>query len=133
MLKGGEILMTTDGDSFTAVDRADDLSVAGDDAYTCPVEHPPYAPGRGVVGDGLVGQLHVRGHAPGHRYAQDATLHEPRPFARFVDRVLEGDLVFAVQGFGDSAGNGNKRAKAVIAEVRTIGRIDADRGASPSF
>ena len=28
MLKGGEILMTTDGDSFTAVDRSDDLSIA---------------------------------------------------------------------------------------------------------
>ncbi len=123
--------MTTDGDSFTAIDRADDLSVAGDDAHAGPVEHAPHAPGGGVVGDGLVSQLHVRGHAPWHRYAQDAALHKPRPFTRVVDRMLEGHFVFAVQGLSDRAGNGDKCAQAVVAEVCAVGRIDADRGVSP--
>ena len=96
MLKGGEILMATDGDSFTTVDCSDDLSVAGNNAHTRSVQHAPYAPGRGVVGDGLIGQLHVRSHAPGHRHAQDAALHEPRPFARLVDRVLQSYLILSV-------------------------------------
>ena len=96
MLKGGEILMTTDGDSFTTVDRADDLSVAGNNAHTRSVQHAPYAPGRDVVGDGLIGQLHVRSHAPWHRNAQDTALHEPRPLARFIDRMLQGYFVFAI-------------------------------------
>ena len=131
MLEGGEILIVIDCDALTAVDRADDLSVTGDDAHTSPVQHPPHAPGRGVVGDGLVGQLHIRGHTPGHRHAQDAALHEPRPFARFIDRVLKRYFIFAVQGFRDGAGNWYKRAQSIVAEVRATGWIDADRGMSP--
>ncbi len=131
MLESGKILMTTDGDSFTAVNRADNLSIAGDNAHAGPVEHAPYAPGRGVVGDGLISQLHVRGHAPGHRYAQDAALHEPRPFACLVDRVLEGYFVFAVQGLSDRAGNGDKCAQAVVTEICAISRKDTNRGVSP--
>ena len=96
MLESSEILVMIDCDALTAVDRADDLSVAGDDAYTCPIEHAPYAAGGGVVGDSLIGQLHVRGHAPGHRHTKDTALHEPRPLARFIDRMLQGYFVFAI-------------------------------------
>ncbi len=96
MFKGSEILMTTDDDSFTTVDRADDLSIAGNNAHTRTVEHAPYAPGRGIVGDGLIGQLYVWRHAPGHRHTKDTALHEPRPFARLVDRMLEGYFILAV-------------------------------------
>ena len=131
MLEGGKILMTTDGNSLSAVHRSDDLTVAGFDAHTCSVDGAPHASAGGVVHDGLIGQLHIRRHAPRHRHAQDTTLHEPRPFARFVDRVLQGYLIFAVQGFGDSAGYGDKGAQAVIAEVCAVGQIDAYRGMSP--
>ena len=123
--------MTTDGDSFTTVDRADDLSIAGNNAHARSVQHAPNAPGGGIVDDGLVGQLHIRRHAPGHRHTQDTALYEPRPLACFVDGVLQGYLIFAVQGFGDSAGYGYKGAQAVIAEVCAVGRIDAYRGMSP--
>ena len=133
MLKGGEILMTTDGDSFTTVDRADDLSIAGDDAHTRSVQHAPHAAGGGIVGDGLIGQFHIGRHAPGHRHTKDAALQKPRPFACFVDRMLEGHFVFAVQGLSDRAGNGYKGAQTVVTEVRAVGRIDADRGSSPLF
>ena len=131
MLKGGEILMTTDGDSFTTVDCSDDLSVAGDNAHAGPVEHAPHAPGGGIVGNGLVSQLHVGRHTPGYRHAEDAALHEPRPFARVVDRVLKRHFVFAVQGLSDRAGNGYKGTQAVVAEVCAVGWINADRGDSP--
>ena len=96
MFESSEILIVIDNDALTAVDRADDLSVAGDDAYTCPVEHSPHAPGRGVVADGLIGQFHVRGHTPRHRHAQDTTLYKPGPFARLVDRVLQSYLILSV-------------------------------------
>ena len=88
--------MTTDGDSFTTIDCSDDLSVAGNNAHARSVEHAPYATGGGIVGNGLVSQLHVGRHAPRHRHAQDAAFHEPRPFARLVDRVLERHFVLAV-------------------------------------
>ena len=120
--------MTTDGDPFAAVDRADNLAVSGDDAHARPVGGAPHASGRGVLHDGLIGQLHIRRHAPRHRHAQDTALYEPRPFARFIDRVLECDFVLAVQGLGNRAGNGYKRAQPVIAEVCAVGRIDAERG-----
>ena len=123
--------MTTDSDSFTTVDRADDLSIAGNNAHARSVQHAPHAPGGGIVGNRLIRQLHIRGHAPGHRHAQDAALHEPRPFAGLIDRMLEGHFVFAVQGLSDRAGNGDKRAQAVVTEVRAVGRIDANRGMSP--
>jgi hypothetical protein len=83
------------------------------------------------VDDGLVGQFHIRRHAPGHRHTQDAAFHEPRPFTCLVDRVLERNFVFAVQGLCYRAGYGYKGAQAVVAEVRTVGRIDADRRESP--
>ena len=98
MLEGGIILMTTDSDSFATVDRADDFSVPRNNAHTRSVQHAPHAPGRGVVGNRLIRQLHIRCHAPGHRHTQDAALHKLRPFACLVDWVLEGYFVFAVQG-----------------------------------
>ncbi len=85
------------------------------------------------MGNGLIGQFHVRGQTSRHRHAEDAAFHEPRPFARLVDRVLEGYFVFAVQRFGDSAGYGRQRAKAIIAEVRAVGRKYADRKISPPY
>ena len=121
MLKGGKILMTTDGDSFTTVDCADDLSIAGNNAHARSVQHAPNAPGGGIVDDGLVGQLHIRRHAPGHRHTQDTALYEPRPLACFVDGVLKGDLIFAVEGLRDGAGGRDKRAQAVVAEIGAIG------------
>ena len=123
--------MTTDSDSFTTVDRADDLSIAGNNAHTRSVQHAPYATGGGVVGDSLIGQLHVRGHTPWHRHAQDAAFHEPRPFTCLVDRVLEGHFIFAVQGLSDRAGNGDKCAQAVVTEICAISRKDTNRGVSP--
>ncbi len=123
--------MMADSDSFTAVDRADDFAVAGNNAHARSVQHPPHAPGRGVVGDGLICQLHIGRHAPRHRHAQYAALHEPRPFTRFIDRVFKRHLIFAVQSLGDRAGRRRQGASTVIAEIRTVRRIDADRRESP--
>ena len=91
--------MTTDGDSFTTVDCSDDLSVAGNDAYAGPAEHSPYATCGCIMGDGLIGQLHIGCHTPRHRHAQDTALYEPRPLACFVDGVFERHFVLAVQSF----------------------------------
>ena len=120
--------MTTDSDPFTAVYRADDLAVTGFDAHARSVDSAPHTTCGSIVSNGLVSQLHVGRHAPWHRHAQYAAFHEPRPFARLVDRVLERHFVLAVQGLGNRAGYGCKRAQPVIAEVCAVGRIDAERG-----
>ena len=85
------------------------------------------------MGDGLIGQFHIGRHAPGHRHAQDAAFHEPRPFACGIDRVLQSDLILTVKGFSNRAGHGHQCTQTVVAEIRTVGWIDADRGLSPLF
>ncbi len=45
--------------------------------------------------------------------------------------MLQRDLVFTIQGFGYCAGNGYECTEPVIAEIRAVGRIDADRIGSP--
>ena len=131
MLEGGEILTVVDSDALTAVHSTDNLSVAGDDAYARSIYSAPYSASGCIMCYGLIIQFHIRRHAPWHRHAQNAALNEPCPFARFVDRMLEGDFVFAVQRLRDGAGSGYKCAQAIVAEVYAVGRIDADRGRSP--
>ena len=45
--------------------------------------------------------------------------------------MLKGHLIFTVQRFGYGAGYGYKSPQTVIAEIRTVGRINTDRGRSP--
>ena len=131
MFERSKILAVIDGDLYPGIDGADDLPIAGDDADTGPADRSPHAACGVVVGNGLIGQFHIRRHTSRHRHTEDAAFHEPRPFSRFVDRVLDGNLVLAVQGFGDRAGKGYKGAQAVITEICAVGRIDADRDRSP--
>ena len=72
---------------------------------------------------------HVRSQEPRQRHAQDAALREPRPFARFVDRMLACDILPAVQDLRDGTGYGHQRARTVLAEIRTVG--DEDRSSLP--
>ena len=74
VFEGGEVLAVIDSDLHAGVDCADDFTVAGDDADAGPADRSPHAPGGGIVGNGLIGQFHVRGQTSRHRHAEDAPL-----------------------------------------------------------
>ncbi len=54
-----------------------------------------------------------------------------RFFHMIWDGISISHFAFAVQRLGDRAGDGRKRAESVVAEVRTVGTIDADHSSSP--
>ena len=92
---------------------------------------PLHAPGSLIQLDAVVRELHVGRHRFRHRHAEYASHVEPRPLARFVDRVLQRDLILAVQGLGHGARGGRERSRTIGAEVGTVGRIYADQAVSP--
>ena len=84
-----------------------------------------------VVGAGLVllsHQIDAGRHGGGHRRAENAAFRKPRPFSALVNVMHQRKFPFAVQGFGDSAGHGRDRTKAVIGKVGAVGRIYTDHG-----
>ena len=79
------------------------------------------------------GEVDAGRHGGGHRSTEDAALHQPLPFPRFIDGMHQRQFVFAVQRFRNLRRQRRKGAVPVGGEVSAVGGIDADHGVSPRF
>lgn len=59
------------------------------------------------------GEVNAGRHGGRHRSAEDAALHQPLPFPRFINGVYQLELIFTVQGFRHGGGLGRKYTETV--------------------
>ena len=72
------------------------------------------------------GEVHPGRCRRRYRSTEDAALHQPLPFSRFVNGMHQRQFIFAVQHFRDLRRQRSQGAVAVGGEVGAVGGIDAD-------
>ena len=77
------------------------------------------------------GKVDLRRHTRRYGSAENATFRQLHPLAAGIQRMDERQLILAVQRFRDCAGLRGKDAQTIFGKVRTVGRVDTDRGGSP--
>ena len=58
---------------------------------------------------------------------ENTALHEALPLSLRIDRMLQLELVFSVQGFSDFRSHGRERSVSVGGEIRAVRRVDTDQ------
>lgn len=76
-------------------------------------------------------QIDLRSHGCRYRCADNVALHQPLPLAIIVNRMNQGQFIFAVEGFRYLAGGRIDWSEAVIGEIRARGIIDTNQCSHP--